>query len=232
MDGKKNGNIHAGHRARIREKINNGAIQNMYEHEILEYLLFHTVPYKDTNLLAHKLINSFGSFHGVFDATYDDLMLVDGVSSLTATFLSSLPEIFKRYNEDCMKTTKINSIADVAKLTKMKFAGCKKEKMYMLCLDGNMNVINVSLIGDGDSHGVMVDKKSILETAIRSSCEYCIVIHNHPNGVQTPSSDDIEAVCIIERTLNDIEVKLFDSIIVAGNVWVSIINDKKYKEDD
>lgn len=232
MDDKKNANIHAGHRARVREKINNGALGSMFQHEILEYLLFHTVPYKDTNLLAHKLINNFGSFHGVFDATYDDLMMVEGISSITATFLSSFPEIFKRYSEDCIKTTKINSIADIAKLTKTKFIGCKVEKMYMMCLDGNMNVINISLIGSGDSHKVEVDKKSILETAIRSNCEYSIVVHNHPNGVQTPSSDDIESVCVIERILKDIKVKLLDSIIVAGNVWVSIINDKKHKEDD
>ena len=225
----KNGNIHSGHRSRVREKIKSGALKNMHDHEILEYLLFHSVAYKDTNELAHRLIERFGSFHGVLDATYDDLMQEKGVTEVTATFLSSLPTVFKRYVEDLNRKTKVENTSDVARLMEMKFVGENVEKMYLLCLDGNMNVLKCELIGEGNSREVRVDNRKVMEAAIRSNAEYAIIVHNHPNKSPKPSSDDIEATYIVKRMLGEVGIKLIDSIIAAGEKYVSLAQDLKQK---
>ena len=45
-------------------------------HNTLELLLFYCAPQKDTNELAHLLIDEFGSISGVFDASYEELIKV------------------------------------------------------------------------------------------------------------------------------------------------------------
>lgn len=229
MKKENNNKCHSGHRIRIREKINNGGLENMHDHELLEYFLFHTVPYRDTNLLAHKLINHFGSFHAVFNASFDDLMQVEGVTNVTATFISSMPTFFKRYNEDIMHTTKIRDVEDVAKIMKMKFHGANIEKVYMLCLDSNMNLINCYLISDGNSKEVSVENRKIMEIAIRSNAEYVIMVHNHPNNCAKISADDVEATYLVKKMLSGIGIKLVDSIIAAGDNYISLAKNEKYK---
>ena len=86
-------NPHAGHRKRMREKfLQEMSLDSYPDHNILEMLLFHSIPRADTNELAHNLINTFGSLNGVFDAPYGALLNVDGVGEQTAVLLSSVHE--------------------------------------------------------------------------------------------------------------------------------------------
>ena len=63
--------MHEGHRDRMRERILLSGIESLQPHEVLEYLLYHAIPRKDTNGIAHELISEFGSFNGVLNADYD-----------------------------------------------------------------------------------------------------------------------------------------------------------------
>ena len=65
--------IHDGHRDRMRDKLIKNGEEVLHDHEILEMLLYHSVPRKDTNELAHRLIEHFGSLSGVFSASVDAL---------------------------------------------------------------------------------------------------------------------------------------------------------------
>ena len=48
-------NVHEGHRQRIRERFLKEGLENFHDHNILELLLFHSIPVKDTNEEAHPL---------------------------------------------------------------------------------------------------------------------------------------------------------------------------------
>ena len=228
MENKNAKNVHAGHRIRVREKIKNGGLNNLHDHEILEYLLFHTVPYKDTNELAHRLIERFGSFHAVMDAEYDDLLQVKNVTEVTAVFLSSLPDVFKRYTDDLNKKIKIKNVDDVAKIMETKFIGESVENIYLLCLDGNMNLLSCVLIAKGNSMEVSADKRKIMEAVIRSNAENVILAHNHPNNNLNPSSDDLEAMTIIRAMLAEVGVRVLDSIIFADGRYKILTNNRFY----
>ena len=86
--------MHDGHRERMRNKLISSENNTFYEHEILEMLLYATIPQRDTNPLAHELIREFGSFSAVFDASYDDLLKVKGVGVSTATLIKMNAQIF------------------------------------------------------------------------------------------------------------------------------------------
>lgn len=79
--------MHEDHRKRVKERFLKDGIENMPDHEVLELLLFFSIPRKDTNALAHELIEHFGSLNCVLEASADDLMQVNGIGgSLCDTY--------------------------------------------------------------------------------------------------------------------------------------------------
>ena len=79
--------VHTGHRARMRERFLRDGAETLDTHELLEMLLYHAIAQKDTNPLAHALLDRFGSLEGVFGATKEELCTVSGVGEKIAAFL-------------------------------------------------------------------------------------------------------------------------------------------------
>ena len=86
-------NLHEGHRGRLKERFLEQGIDSFEPHNILELLLFYSIPRKDTNEIAHELLKSFGTLKGVFDADFNDLIKVDGIKENSATLLKLIPAI-------------------------------------------------------------------------------------------------------------------------------------------
>ena len=84
--------IHDGHRERLRERFRREGLDNFNELHVLELLLFYCIPRVDTNPLAHRLLDHFGSLTGVLDASPQELEKVTGVSQNTSTFLSLITQ--------------------------------------------------------------------------------------------------------------------------------------------
>ncbi len=87
--------IHDGHRDRMREKFRKTGFEGMHPHEMLEMLLFYSVPRKDTNEMAHQLISRFGSLAGVLEATEDQLVNVGGISQNSATLIKMIIPFYR-----------------------------------------------------------------------------------------------------------------------------------------
>ena len=84
----KDGELHKGHRQRVREKYEKSGSESFKDHELLELVLFHAIPYRDTNPIAHRLLDTFGSLGGVFSAKIDALCAVEGVTRNAAILLN------------------------------------------------------------------------------------------------------------------------------------------------
>ena len=80
-------NLHENHRARVRKRFEHEGLKTFADHNVLELLLFYSIPQKDTNDIAHRLLDEFGSLSAVFDAPKDVLMNVVGVGENTATLI-------------------------------------------------------------------------------------------------------------------------------------------------
>ncbi len=224
-------NPHQNHRARIRETFRKAGVDGMPDHNLLELLLFYSIPRKDTNELAHKLIETFGSLNGVFDAPYERLLEVEGMGESSALFLSLVPGICRRYIEGMTDKKKVNlsTPESVGEYIVKKYYGCKTEVFYMLCLDAVGNLINCCKLSEGNSGTVVVDKRIMLETALRNGADKVIFAHNHPNGVAAPSRDDIELTYDFSSVLSTVGIRLADHFIVAGNDCLSLASVEKFK---
>ena len=88
--------IHNGHRQRLKDRFRKEGLDHFDEHQVLELLLFYCIPRQDTNPLAHRLMNTFGSVREVLNADRDVLLRVEGMTENAATLLSLVGDL-RRY---------------------------------------------------------------------------------------------------------------------------------------
>ena len=100
MDNKNKPNPHKDHRSRLKNLFLNEGLKSMADHNVLELLLFFSIPQKDTNEIAHALLDKFGSLSAVFDADFEELCTVPGISSHSATLIKLIPQIATSYSLD------------------------------------------------------------------------------------------------------------------------------------
>ena len=102
-------NPHKGHRKRLRDKALKNGIDSLAEHEVMELILFFSIAQKNTNSVAHRLIDEFGSVSAVLDAPETELVKIEGVSQTTASILKSVPEIASYYMQDKLKNNNLDA---------------------------------------------------------------------------------------------------------------------------
>lgn len=224
-------NIHAGHRARQRRLfLKNGFTPETPPHQILEILLYYAIPRKDTNVLAHQLIERFGSFSGVLEASVEDLMTVKGVSENVACLIKMILPIARFYSED--KNNPINRVMThnlCIELLSKKFFGVNHEVVYMLFLDNTGRLISCDKLAEGTQATVRLSLRTVAESVIRHKATAVVISHNHPTGYAVPSDSD----CVMTRrlcdTMQQLDVKLLDHIIFAGDDCVAMAISSQYK---
>ena len=89
--------MHEGHRVRMRKKISEVGADSLEPHELLEVFLYSSNARRNTNDIAHRLIEKFGSFAGVLDTDINELTAVDGVGPISAQQIKLLPAMFRAY---------------------------------------------------------------------------------------------------------------------------------------
>ena len=229
MNEKKN-NPHQNHRARVRETFRKAGVEGMPDHNLLELILFYSIPRKDTNEIAHRLIDTFGSLKRVFDAPYERLVEVEGVGESSALLISMIPGICRRYIEGGeAKKINLSEPEDVKKYIASKYYGCKNEVFYMICLDALGNLINCCKLGEGTADSVILDKRSVLETAFRNNADTVIFAHNHPGGVAAPSKDDIVLTDEFNSLFRGVGIRLADHLILGGEDILALASVPKFR---
>ena len=215
--------VHENHRQRVKSRYETYGIDVFDEHQALELLLFYCVPRRDTNVIAHNLINRFGAFGKVLDAPIKELEKVDGVGHNVALFLKMLKDAYRYYrihsNDDDVFLHDINACGGY--LVNY-FIGLDVEAVFMLGLDAKRKVLCCKEVGRGNVNSTAVSIRKIVEIALAETVTSVILAHNHPSGLAVPSEEDIRTTYKIERALKAVDVVLADHIVVCESDFVSM----------
>ncbi len=215
--------VHDGHRQRRKELFRKHGLATFADHEVLELLLYYAVPRQDTNPIAHRLIERFGSLEGVFCASFDELQQVEGIGENAATLIRLMFPLCRRVRtEGNRHPTILNTDARVGDYFLELFLGETKELLYQACLDGKGKLLARYLLAEGGVDRVNLNMRTIAENALRVNASSVILAHNHPSGVALPSEEDNKTTLEIWRVLGSIGVELVDHIIVADDDYVSL----------
>lgn len=213
--------LHDGHRERMREKIFKHGIDGYQQHEILEILLYYCIPRKNTNNIAHRLLDEYGNLTDIFNTDYNELKKCKFISANTAFFLYYIGQVIKYNNTnfDTQKITFKNTNEYVEYLWNI-FKYLDKELVIVLYLDSSFKFITYNKI-EGSRNNVEITPKMIVESAIHSDCNNVIIAHNHPHGDPKPSYQDMSMTFAIFTALKAINVNLIDHIIYTEKEYYS-----------
>lgn len=213
---------HDGHRSRLRKKYFENGFDSFEDHEILEMLLYNCYTRRNTNDIAHKLLDAFGSLSAVFEAPVDSIIKV-GVSESVATFLHMIPDVCRVYYDD-----RNNSKSKIIKMEKIgdfflhKFIGRVDESIYLLLMDSKCRELYCGVIATGTSCSSNVPMRKIVDLSMRYNAANAVLAHNHPSGIALPSKADLYVTKLLHSTLASVGVKLVDHVIVADDEAVSM----------
>lgn len=215
--------IHTDHRARMRARVKKYGLDSLAEHEALEYLLYYVIPRRDTNPTAHALLERFGSFAGVLEASEADLCQVPGVGPAAAGFLHTLLETDRCYLlSRARQRRRLDTTEKCAEYLIPFFRGETHEKLLMLALDDRNRLLRTVWLDEGSAGGVDVSVRSIGAQAVSAGAAAIVLAHNHPDGVPLPSRDDLLSTSVAMRALALLDIRVQDHIILAGDEWLSL----------
>ena len=225
--------IHDGHRQRIKARFCKEGLDHFEEHQVLELLLFYCIPSVDTNPIAHRLLDHFGSLARVFEAPVEELEKVEGIGHNAAVFLSLVMAAGRYYQVNCASRNVIlNSVEECGKYLLPLFYGRRNETVFLLCLDAKCKVLTCKMLGEGSVNSAGVPVRRIVETALAFNATSVVLAHNHPSGLAFPSDADIQTTRRVAVALDAVEIGLLDHIVVADDDFVSMAQAGCYRAEE
>ena len=218
--------LHSEHRKRFKQRYLESQSQGFSDHELMELLLFYSIPRKDTNEIAHLLIEKIGSINGIAEASIDELKHVRGIGDNSAVLISLIMEFAKNYAETIKDAPKrLDSMTELVEYAKNQTFGAVKELVYCICMDDGYNIVGNNLIAVGNLNESRPAIRSVIELCVLKRATTVAIIHNHPNGGVEPSEADIDFTTMLERELDVIGVKLVEHVIVDSKKYTPILKE-------
>lgn len=217
--------LHADHRARMQERVRREGLGGLAAHEVLEYLLFFSIPRKDTNALAHRLIQHFGGYCNVLDASEEELLKVEGIGPASARLISSIRK-FDQYYLLQQRRGRSHPLAnEQARIEYVRplFYGEHNEICYLIAMNDQYLPLRDIRVSEGVPNHVAINTRKMAREAVSSGCTCAFLAHNHPSGLAAPSSADIYATRLASQALMPLGIHLVDHIIVAPSDAASMM---------
>lgn len=211
-------NLHKGHRKRLKDRFVSNGLQDFEPHNALEILLFYAIPKRDTNDIAHELINRFGSVSAVFNAPVELLKEVSGIGEHAAILLKLIPQLSRLYEEGMVPLEESYDKPEKwIEFFRPKFIGYTQEVLYVAAVDDAARLVGWELLRDGGNKSVSVSCTDIMKFTLRWHVDRIVMAHNHPHGIANPSSADIYKTKELIDGLNNLDITLMDHFVFGRN---------------
>lgn len=220
---KQTANPHKDHRERVRRRFLTEGFDRLEDHVKLELLLFYAIPYRDTNPIAHALLEQFGSLSNVFEAPLEELVKTKGLGESGAVLLKMVPHLARTYLEDREKGKfRFYDTESAGKYLLQKYIGRTNETLTVVALDSKNRVLYCEAVYEGSIHAVPIHVKRIVEIAVRYNAASIVLAHNHPSGKTLPSRGDYDSTRLVYEALKSIDVDLLDHFILVDGDYISM----------
>ncbi len=221
--------MHSGHRERLRHKLFSES--DLPPHELLELLLTFAIPRRNTNDIAHRLLERFGTLTAVFEADTEDLMTVAGVGENAAALLKLMPRLGVSIAGKAKRPTiHLDTVTKLAAYGKRLFRNTEREALYALLLDSRLQLVDCVRLTVGSSAGAKVSIRSLVQCSSLCRCAGVVLIHNHPQGFGAGSMEDKRFTARVEELFAMLDLAVIEHMILAGDRYVTLIG--RYEADD
>lgn len=176
--------------------------------------------------LAAKVLALGGSepeLLGIMNHSVPQLMKVKGIGKVKAIQIQCIGELSKRIWKACMKeAVRMSSPGTIAGYYMEEFRHKKQEEMLLILLNTKNKLIKDISISKGTINSALISTREIFLEAIKYEAVNIILLHNHPSGDPTPSSEDLDITERIRGAGELLDISLIDHIIIGDNSYISL----------
>lgn len=214
--------LHTGHRKRVRDKFEAGGFTQFADHEILEALLFGAVPYRDTNPLAHTLIERGGSLAGAMRLTPGELAGIPSASERLSLYFALLTEAGYRAAREVRPATTYGTFGTLRALAERLVAGVTDDRTFALYFDNTFHLLGTAEVFVGYYASGAFRVQDIVTGALGTRATAAVLVSTHANRIARPDPYEVATTRHVASVLQLVGVTLADHLIFAGNICVSV----------
>jgi len=214
---------HKNHRERLRQRFENGGLNSLADHEIVELLLTFGYPRKDCKPQAHEAIRKFKNLKGVLEAPKEELLKIKGMGERSTIALRMIREVSERLIRDSTINTggSYSSPDDVYDFLRVNIASRPKEVFKVLYLDNSNRLIEEKTLFEGTVNRSAVYPREIMRDALKQHASSLIFAHNHPSGSLEPSPEDKNLTRTLVFAAIFMQLRVLDHLIITQNGYFS-----------
>jgi DNA repair protein RadC len=211
----------SGHRKRLKDRFLKNS-ENFADYELLELMLTFSIPRKDVKPLAKKMLDFFGSFSRILNASHEEFEEFKGVSNNTQTLIKMINEISSRALLDKLqKRDVLLSPQEVLDFVRSKIGNAQDEVFLILFLNKKNHLIAYESISQGTTDRAVIYPKNVIKQALKYNATAVLAVHNHPSGICDPSAADLAITSKIKDALYPLDINFLDHIIVGTSDYFS-----------
>ena len=212
---------HAGHRQRVREKVFQGGMASMPDHELIEFLLFYAIPKRDVNPLAHALMNEYGSLDRLFAADEEELRQFPGVGPGVARLIASYGTAVRQYLESQASPGGVVTPASAIETARAHFVHPTRQEMAVICMDGGGALLNCA-VRDWDIIQDAEGARWLVEQAFNSGAHQLTLVWRRYAQKRGLTAAELESLGGLVTMLGSIEIRLVDFILLHRDGQISL----------
>jgi len=211
-----------GHRKRMRQRFLQQRLRSFQDYEALELLLLFVARRHDMKPLAKLLIERFGSFKNVLDASPEELQAVRGVGPAGVTLIHFVKQAAARYLQQISQARFSPDTPDILFQYCIVSMGAEpNEKFRVICLDSNFGIVDERDVAEGTVNRATVYARKVMEIALQAKATTLVFVHNHPDGNVTPSEFDKTLTRNLVLAAKTMSISVSDHIIVSRDTYFS-----------
>ena len=174
------------------------------------------------DLAADLLEVGAGSLRRVAMRPRAELLQIEGIGPGKGARLLAAFEVGARLaGEDRPAAPRIREPEDVARLFQPRLRDLQVEEFHLLALDSQSQVLRQVLVTRGLLNSSLVHPREVFRAAIAEAAAGIIVVHNHPSGDPTPSTEDRTITRQLAEAGRLLDLPLYDHVVIAGDRFVS-----------
>ena len=166
-----------------------------------------------------------GSLAMLHGAGMEDLLQIRGVGRVKAIQIQCIAELSRRIAQ-----AKIGAEDDLVYDSPETVGAYFMEEMrhenqeivIVLCLSSKGRLLGRRVISRGSINAAILDPREIYKEALSRRAASIILLHNHPSGDPSPSSEDIEITNRIAQAGELIGIPLLDHLVIGDRAFVSM----------
>jgi DNA repair protein RadC len=173
--------------------------------------------------VALDVLRTCDGLGGLATASAAELRQIPGVGPSRAARLAAALELGRRAAVDWPPARwTIRSPRDIAERLLVDIGHLEREELRVVLLDTRNGVLGMPTVYRGNVSAALVRIAELFRDAVRRHAARLILVHNHPSGDPTPSSDDLHMTAEAVAAGRLLDVAVLDHLIFGHGRWVSL----------